>query len=238
LILAIIPARGGSKGIPRKNIISLRGEPLVAHSIRHALGARLVDRVVVSTDDDRIATASKEAGADVVLRPSAISGDLASSESALLHVLDTLESEGAAAPELVVFLQATSPIRAPSDIDGAIETLRAGSHDSVFSTSPAHGFVWEIGSSGVAPLAYNPGARPMRQEIGERLVENGSIYVFKPEILRNTGTRLGGNIGVYRMGFLEALQIDEPGDLVLAGWVLERWPLDDGEPRPTFAVRS
>jgi len=220
VILTIIPARGGSKGIPRKNLQFLRGTPLVVHSIRHALDAELVDRVVVSTDDKEIAAVSERAGAEIVQRPAELSGDTASSESALLHVLDTLTVRGEETPELVVFLQATSPIRRPEDIDGAIEVLRSGDFDSVFSSSLVHGFIWENRDGEVRPLNYTPETRPMRQEIGERVMENGSIYVFKPWILRKAGMRLGGKIGVYPMGYLEGLQIDEPGDLELARWIL------------------
>ncbi len=220
-MLAIIPARGGSKGVPRKNVQELLGVPLVVHSIRHAKKAGLVDRVVVSTDDDEIAAVAREAGAEVVWRPPEISGDMASSESALLHVLDDLSGCGDLEPEVVVFLQATSAIRSPRDIDGAIEALREADYDSVFSASSAHGFSWEIRGEEVCPLTYDPAHRPMRQEIGERLMENGSIYVFKPWVLRETGLRLGGRVGVYRMGLLEALQIDEQEDLDLAQWILE-----------------
>lgn len=222
MILAIIPARGGSKGIPRKNLQPILGTPLLVHSIRHALGASRVDRVVVSTDDDEIAAVSSEAGADVIRRPPELSGDTAASESALLHVLDTLRERGEAEPELVVFLQATSPVRQPGDIDGAIGVLEDGGFDSLFSASPAHGFVWELRAGrDPVPLTYDPSHRPMRQEIGERLAENGSLYVMRPRILRETGCRLGGRIGMYRMGFLEALQIDDPEDLELARWILE-----------------
>ena len=224
MILAVIPARGGSKGIPRKNLQPLCGMPLVVHTIQHARQADLVDRVVVSTDDDGIAAVSAGAGAEVVRRPASLAGDSSPTEGALLHVLQTIESEGGEEPELVVFLQATSPVRRPEDIDGAIGLLRSGGYDSVFSASPHHAFVWEIRGETAVPLTYDPATRPMRQEMGEQVVENGSIYVFRPAILRDSGLRLGGRIGVYRMGFLESLQIDEPGDLDVAAWILERWP--------------
>ncbi len=224
MILAIIPARGGSKGIPRKNLQPVGGVPLIVHTIRHAVEATLVDRVIVSTDDDEIAAVSAAHGVEVIQRPLELSGDTASSESALLHVLDVLAERGEDAPELVVFLQATSPIRRPNDIDGAVRFFLEGGYDSVFSASVAHGFVWEVRDDGAVPLTYEPGARPMRQQIGECEMENGSIYVVRPGILRETGVRLGGKIGIYRMGFLEGLQIDEPEDLELARWILERRP--------------
>ena len=222
--LVIIPARGGSKGIPKKNLRRLRGKPLLCHSIEHALHARLVDRVIVSTDDDEIAAVSLQSGAEVIRRPPELAGDNVASEDALLHVLDSLAKHGEVEPDLVVFLQATSPVRRQENIDGAIQVLRSGDFDSVFSVSPAHGFVWEVREGEPRPLTYDPGSRPMRQQIGERVMENGSIYVFRPAVLRKYGVRMGGKIGIYRMGFLEALQIDEPDDLALAEWILERWP--------------
>jgi len=221
VILAIIPARGGSRGIPDKNLQEIEGVPLVVNSIRHALRAELVDRVIVSTDSARIGAVAREAGAEVVHRPPELAGDTASSESALLHVLRTVEEAGGEQPELVVFLQATSPIRRPRDIDGAIRLLVDGGYDSVFSASPAHGFVWAIGvGQPPTPLTYDPVQRPRRQEIGEHVAENGSIYVLKPWVLRETGLRLGGRIGVYRMGFFEGLQVDTPEDLELARWIV------------------
>ncbi|MBI4236643.1 MAG: acylneuraminate cytidylyltransferase family protein, partial [Chloroflexi bacterium] len=122
-VLCIIPARGGSKRLPRKNLALLLGEPLVAHSIRHALEARLVQRVVVSTDDAEIASVAEQHGAEVVRRPAEIAGDTATSESALLHVLDHLERTESYHPDLVVFLQCTSPVRQRDDIDNAIRAL-------------------------------------------------------------------------------------------------------------------
>jgi len=224
MTVAIIPARGGSKGIPGKNLKEICGVPLVVHSIQHALGSRFVEKVIVSTDDPDIGHVSMRAGADIVWRPSDISGDTAPSEDALLHVLNTIKDMGEEPPELVVFLQATSPIRRSEDIDGAIRHLRDGGFDSVFSVSPAHGFVWEVRDDCPVPLTYEPASRPMRQEFGERVMENGSIYVFKPSILHECKARTGGKIGVYRMGFLEALQVDEQEDLDLAEWILEHWP--------------
>ena len=120
MILAIIPARGGSKGIPRKNLQEVLGVPLVTHTIRHAQISGLVDHVVVSTDDAEIATVAAEAGAEVVRRPAEIAGDTVPSESALLHVLEEFAGHEVDDPELLVFLQATSPVRRSEHIDGAI----------------------------------------------------------------------------------------------------------------------
>ncbi len=119
------------KSIPRKNIRLLAGKPLLAYSIEQALSSKNISRVVVSTDDREIATVAQQYGAEVIWRPVEISGDTASSESALMHVLDYLEQQEDYKPELVVFMQCTSPIRREEDIDQAIATLRNAQADSL-----------------------------------------------------------------------------------------------------------
>ncbi len=214
-ILALIPARGGSKGVPRKNLRSLAGKQLLVHTVEQALAAQRVDRVVVSTDDAEIADTARSAGAEVIDRPADLSGDTASSESALSHALEVLAAEGYA-PDLLVFLQATSPLRRPGAIDAAIETLERQQADSLFSACPVHGFVWRQQEDEVPrSLTYDFQHRPRRQDIGEDWLENGSIYVFKPEILRRDGNRLGGQVAIYPMDPLDSFQVDEPGDLEL-----------------------
>jgi N-acylneuraminate cytidylyltransferase len=219
-VLAVIPARGGSRGIPRKNLRTLGGKPLIVHTIQHAQAATSIDRVVVSTDDDEIGSVARAYGATVVPRPEELSGDTASSESALLHVLDRLRDEESYEPELVVFLQATSPIRRTGEVDGAVEELRRTGADSLFSACRVQGFVWRREGDSLRSLSYDYQRRPRRQDSPEDLVENGSIYVFKPWVLRNTGNRLGGRIASYLMDPLESFQIDEPEDLDLAEQVL------------------
>jgi len=214
-VLAVIPARGGSKGIPRKNVRLLAGKPLIAYTIEQAQQARSVDRVVVSTDDPEIGAVSEQYGAEVVWRPAEISGDKAQSELALLHVLDYLQQAENYEPELVVFLQVTSPCRLPEDIDGAVQTLLERSADSVFSACAEH-FTgrWRIGEDGTAlPTNFELGRRPMRQDYPVQYLENGSIYVFRSWVIRETGNRLGGKILPYTMPILRSYQVDSPDDL-------------------------
>lgn len=213
--LAIVPARGGSKGIPRKNLALLSGRPLLLHTLEAARRAPSVDRVVVSTEDGEIARTAREAGAEVVERPAELAGDDASSESALLHVLDTLHEKDGYEPDRVVFLQATSPRRRGDDVERALEHFERTGADSLFSASRVHGFVWRRRGGELEALTYDPADRRRRQEIGEDFLENGSIYVTKPWVLRELGNRLGGRVEVYEMDALDSFQVDEPGDLAL-----------------------
>jgi len=214
--LTIIPARGGSKGIPGKNLQTLAGKPLLVYSIEAARAAPSVNRIVVSTDDPEIAAVARRYGAEVVQRPAEISGDAATSESALLHVLESLHDTEHYEPDLVVFLQATSPLRRRDDIQNAIEALHREKADALFSACPVEGFVWRSTKDELAPMNYDPVSRPRRQELEEVIwEENGSIYVFKPWVLRKYDSRFGGKITVYQMDRLDSLQVDKPDDLAL-----------------------
>lgn len=214
-VLAIIPARGGSKGVPRKNLRPFAGRPLVTHSIAHAKASRAVTRTVVSTDDPEIAAVSRDAGAEVVARPPDLSGDTAASEPALLHALDTLAAHDGYRPRLVVFLQATSPIRDPSDIDSAVAALQEQRADSLLSACESHDFLWTIADGLAAPLNYDPARRPRRQDMQPQYRENGSIYVVQTAGFLSTRCRLFGRIAVYPMPALKSFQIDMPADFDL-----------------------
>ncbi len=213
-ILFIIPARGGSKGLPGKNIRPLNGTPLITHSIQHALRSRYDKKVVVSTDDAQIASVSKAAGAEVVERPADISGDTASSESALIHALTSIEQQGFA-PDLIVFLQCTSPIREDNDIDNAIELLLQEGSDSLLSASHNHRFIWKKGPEGYYSVNYDYNKRQRRQDLEPEYVENGSIYIFKPWVLKKNNNRLGGKVSLYLMSDESSYEIDTAMDFMI-----------------------
>ena len=221
-IITVIPARGGSKRIPSKNLMPIGGLPLIAHSIRHALGSQHVSEVWVSTDDERIASVAMSHGAQVIKRPGDISGDTASSESALLHALDALKERGRADPGLLVFLQCTSPLRRVNDIDRAIETLVAQQADSLFSAREFNRLIWAQKDEEYYSLNYNFHKRQREQEMAEQWQENGSIYVLKPEILRQNNNRMGGRIALYEMEYWSGFQIDTPEDVELIEWLMQR----------------
>jgi CMP-N,N'-diacetyllegionaminic acid synthase len=203
--------------VPRKNLLEVGGRPLIAHSIDHARAARQVDHVIVSTDDPEIAAVARDAGARVVDRPPELAGAQASSESALLHVLDALD-EGD--PDLVVFLQATSPVRAATDIDDAIDLLLAEHADSLFSACAEKAHTWTREGDELRSVSYDWHHRRREQDMAPQLRENGSIYVFRPELLRREGNRLGGKIVVYEMDWWSSFQLDEHEHARLLDWIL------------------
>ncbi|MBL7108029.1 MAG: acylneuraminate cytidylyltransferase family protein [Candidatus Cloacimonetes bacterium] len=192
-IIAIIPARGRSKGIPRKNIKIFAGKPLVVHSIEQALNTSQIDAVYVSTDDAEIAKISKNAGAEIINRPKEISGDIATTESVIAHALSVLNEK----PDIIILLQPTSPLRPENSIKDGIEKFLRENYDSLLSISPTHRFFWKI-KNGQINAEYDFLNRPRRQDIKEKninYVENGSLYIFSRKHFEKTGNRLGGKIG-------------------------------------------
>jgi len=206
-IAAVIPARGGSKGIPHKNARLIAGIPLIAHSILDCQDSKQVRQVFVSTDDEEIAQISQQYGATVIHRPAEIAGDNASSESALRHALEEIES-ASFTPDLVVFLQCTSPVRTGEDIDRAVVQLQAVGADSLLSVSPSHRFLWQEKSGEAVSINYDYQQRQRRQDLAPQYVENGSMYIFKPWVLRDLNNRLGGKVTLFHMEEKAAWEID------------------------------
>jgi N-acylneuraminate cytidylyltransferase len=213
--VAIIPARGGSKGIPGKNLMDLCGKPLIAHTIEHARSASSVQRVVVSTDDDEIARVATMFGAEVIRRPPEISGDTARSEAAIVHVLEELSRTEHYEPDLIVFLQATSPLRRPEDVQAAIDLLVRENADSLFSACRFHGFLWQRDGESWVSVDFDYKKRPRRQERPEEIMENGAIFVFRPWVLQKYNDRMGGKIAAYLMPAIDSFELDQPEDVEL-----------------------
>jgi N-acylneuraminate cytidylyltransferase len=221
--LAVVAARGGSKGIPHKNLIDLCGKPLIAWTVLQAGAAKGVDVVAVSSDSDAILAAAEAAGAVGVRRPNDISGDLASSEAAWLHALDQVD--GRLGPfTRIVALQATSPIREPSDIDSALDAFERDKLDSLLSVCEVEDyFNWRVGKDGPEAINYDYHDRRMRQQIETRYLENGSFYVFVPHLLREKKNRLGGRIGMHVMERHKMFQIDRPEDIKLCAAIMRSY---------------
>jgi len=217
-IVAIIPARGGSKGIPQKNIIDFAGKPLIAWTIMQAKSSNLISDVYVSSDSQEILTVARNYGTKPILRPNEISGDKASSESALLHALDQMTEE----PDLVVFLQATSPLRKIDDIDNAINQLIEDKADSLLSLIETQEFMWEESKGDFKPLTYDFNHRCDHRHLKRLYYENGSIFIFKPEILRRYKNRLGGKKSIYLMESWQRADIDDYDIFDWCLWLFKR----------------
>ena len=183
--LALIPARGGSKGIVHKNLQSVGGIPLVSRCVLAALNSQRITRVVVTTDDAGIEAAAVDAGAQVVRRPADISGDLASSESALLHALTELEQQGALESTLV-FLQCTSPFTSGHQIDRVLAALDQPELNSSFAVRPWHGFLWRADGGGINHDPSLP--RQRRQDLEPAYLETGAIYAMRTAPFRRIGS--------------------------------------------------
>ncbi len=214
---AIIPARGGSKGIPGKNLQCVGGFPLIVRSVMAARGATSIDEVFVSTDDEAIAAAARSAGALIIERPAEIAGDVASSEAALFHSLDWLKQRDGIFPDALAFIQCTSPFTTAADLDAGYATMRREGADSVFSAVPFHGFAWRHGAEGSAIGSnHDWRSRPRRQDREPEYLETGAFYWLGVEGLLAARHRFFGRIAPHVIDSLNSFEIDDPVDLVRA----------------------
>ncbi len=193
--VVVIPARGGSKGVPRKNLRRVGGIPLVARAVINASAATLVDRVVVSTDDPEIAAVAREWGAQVIDRPAEFADDTASSESVVAHALDDLGENGVVI-DVVVLLQPTSPFIDSSDLDAAIERVLRHECDSVFSAVESWGFLWRHAAGRGMGVNHDPAVRPRRQDREPQFLETGAFYVMDADGFARAGHRFFGTVGI------------------------------------------
>lgn len=225
-VLAVIPARGGSKGVPGKNLAPVGGVPLVARAVLACTRARRVTAVVVSTDDPSIAEAARTAGAEVVLRPVAIAGDTATSEAAVLHAMDAYEATAGTAADVVLLVQCTSPYITSEEIDGVVAAVTEGGADTAHTVAPFHGFIWRESADGFAAEEAAPGGatgaygvnhdkatRPRRQDRPQDLLETGAAYAMRAAGFRSAGHRFFGRTALVRTDPAQVLEIDEPADL-------------------------
>ncbi len=222
-ILAIIPARGGSKGVPHKNIRLLNGHPLITYAIRSALQSDLIDRVVVSTDDIMIGKIASNEGAQVLWRPEEISGDDSPSELALLDVLDQLTIRESYCPDILVFLQCTSPLTKTVDIEGTIIELLDQKADSAFAATPFHYFLWRVDPiAGASGVNHDKSKRLMRQQKKDQYLEAGAVYVMRTEGFLQYRHRFFGKTVLYIMPSERVLEIDDMNDFEIAELLIQR----------------
>ncbi len=217
-VVAVIPARGGSKGVPHKNLRPVAGVPLVVRSIIAARDANLVDAVYVSTDDPAITALAESSGAEVIARPADIAGDLATSESALLHALDAMDSAGNPA-DILVFIQATSPFIRSEQIDEAISRVAAGTEDVVFSAVHNDAFLWRIDENGAYGVNHDSSVRLRRQDRDPEYRETGAFYVMTVSGFRAAKHRFFGRVGVELVDERDSLEIDTLEQMQLASLI-------------------
>lgn len=235
-VVAIIPARGGSVGVPGKNLRPIGGVPLVARAVRACRAARRIDRIFVSTDDADIARVAREAGAEIIERPADLSGSTASSESALLHGLDVAADRGID-PSILVFVQCTSPFISGQDLDIGVERVSSGRADSAFSGVETYEFLWrdadpdsEPGSGAMVGENHDAAHRPRRQDRRPDYRETGAFYVMRVDGFRSARHRFFGRTDVVKVSELASLEIDTAEELALAdafAGVLDRAPERD-----------
>lgn len=202
--VALILARGGSKGIPNKNLIKIGSQPLIYYSIKAALESN-VDEVWVSSDSDIILIVSQNLGAKTIKRPPELSTDTSSSEEALLHFSKNIDFN------TLVFIQPTSPLIESKYINEGLTKLHK--YDSIFSAYREHWIPrWDLNLN---PIEWDINNRPRRQDKDEVLVENGAFYITNKENLQQSKVRYSKNIGVVEMPYYKSFQLDTQDDLLL-----------------------
>ena len=223
-IHCVIPARGGSKVIPNKNIIDFCGKPLIAWTIEQCISSKYISDVWVSSDSQEILDVAEVYGAKSIQRPDEISGDLSSSESAWIHAIEVIESSDNKI-DLVLAPQVTSPLRETKDIDSAIELFHKEGCDSMFSSSIAEDlFFWQKDEFKVLKsVNYDYLNRKRRQDAPKQIIENGSFYLFKPEIIKKNNNRFGGKIGHSEMDFWKMFEIDNAEDLLMCSALMKEF---------------
>jgi len=218
-VVGLIPARGGSKGIPRKNLVPVAGKPLLRWTIEAALGARALERVVVSTDDDEIAAAA--GGCEVVPRPAALAGDDTPMLDVVLHALESLEGIDA-----VCLLQPTSPLRRSEHVDAVVHLLEQSGADGVVTVVEVpHQFLpaslMALGEGNRLTL-LEPQASTLRQHKGTLLARNGpAVLAVRSGGLAERGL-YGGDLRGLPMDPRDSLDVDGPFELELAALLLEQ----------------
>lgn len=221
-LLCVIPARGGSKGVPRKNLLAVGGKPLIVWTIEQALAVPGLD-VLVSTDDEEIAQVARAAGAGVPwLRPAELAQDTTPTEPVVRHAIERV-TEDRGRPDAVMLLQATSPVRRPDTLARAVREFTETEVDSMVGVVPQAPFLWQATDPPTA--AYDVSARPRRQDLTRetlRYRETGSLYVTRTEIYEQHDNRLGGRIGLFVMDEDEGIDIDTELDVALAARLLDR----------------
>jgi CMP-N-acetylneuraminic acid synthetase len=226
-VLGVIPARGGSKGIPRKNLVPLLGQPLIVYTLRCAQMSERLQRTVLSSEDPEILEVARAAGADIpFVRPATLAGDASTSAEVVRHALDTLEEAGERY-DAVVLLEPTAPLRTAADVDAAIDRLEASGADAVISVcrvdAPHPVKMQRIEDNRLVPFLpelWRDGLT--RQQLPPVYALNGAVYATRTGVIRATGSLWGRNAAPLVMPPERSVNIDSPLDLALAELLLGR----------------
>lgn len=225
-VCAIIPARGGSKGIPEKNLEEIDGVPLVGHAVTHAREATRIDRTIVNSDSERIRAAGREYGATAMDRPASLAGDRAEVDPLLTWCVEQIEADGDSV-DAVVLLYPTAPLRTARTVDQAVSKVIDGRYDSALSLYEDDNYLWRRDGGSVEPTNYDPNDRGPRQaESWNQWVENKAVYVTDRDLLLERECRLGGDIGYVEMPEWRSVDVDTPADLELARHFYHNPPTD------------
>lgn len=223
-VLGIIPARGGSKGVPRKNIRPLAGKPMIAYSIEAALGAKSLADVVVSTEDEEIARIAKDLGAWVpFLRPAELAQDSTPSFPVAEYTINRLKEMGKSY-DAAAWLQPTSPLRRSGDIDRALQILFESDTDSVVSVEPVEDYhpcrLYRL-KDGYLDLIQKDDGSGLRQRLDVVYHRNGAVYAFKTEVLMKYHNFFGEKIQPYEMPRSRSVNVDDEYDLLIADFLIK-----------------
>lgn len=216
-IIAVIPARGGSKGIPRKNIRLMKGYPLIAYAIMNALNSKWISDVIVSTDDEEIATVSQNYGSRIVMRPDRLATDEVTLDPVINHAVQTIEAEGERV-DIVITMQPTSPLLKIETLDKAIDFFLNSEYDTVISAVNNPHLAWGEDNGEFIPLYEK---RLNRQYLPKHLLETGAFVITKREFVRDD-SRLGNKINLFEMPVQESIDIDSFSDWIICETQLSR----------------
>ena len=220
-VITIILARGGSKGIPKKNILPFLGIPLVGWSIIQAKSSKLIDEVYLSSDSDEILEIGKKYGAKTIKRPPEFATDNSRSEEAIKHALTIIKGE----IDIIIMLEPTAPLRKINDLDNCVEMFRKNNFDSCFSGAVLQDFlIWKKNKNGkLIGVNHDYLKQGPRQLRDPEILENGAIFMFKPDIILKSDNRFGGKIGIFPNEFWQSFEIDEPDDWIFVELIFKNY---------------
>ena len=221
-ILAIIPARGGSTEIPLKNLIKMNNIPLLSYSIRSSLNSSFITRTIVSTDHEKIKKSALKSGAEVILRPKKLSGNVIGLDPTISHVLSYLKKTESYVPDIVVLLQNTSPLRTSSDIDYAIKKFKNGRFDSLLSGYISKHLFFKKQNNFLTPVNFSLKKWPNRQQMKNQFVGNGAIFITSFDAFQKNKCRISGRIGLFEMPQEKSYEIDSKHDIFIVEKLLKK----------------